>query len=370
MIVFAHLLNDRSGSPKVLAEAIEGLSSAGQPTALFVGSDGSGCLDDVGVPTTRYWYRRGAHRLTTLFAYVASQLALFGKLLLSRGIPKDAIVYANTLLPFGAAVYGRLTGRKVVYHLHEVSLTPWPLQWFLTTVARWTAAHLIYVSEFHRHCLPIPGVPATTVFNALDPAFVKKGKQAHYRHRRDGAFRVLMLASLRDYKGIPEFIELARRVSEREDINFDLIANDDEEAVVRYFASRKVPGNVTVHARTSDLTPWYAKASLVINLSRPDQWIETFGLTLLEAMVFGVPVIAPPVGGPCELISDGREGFLLDCRRMDELVTRVLGLADDEPLSRRLSEAARHRALNFSRAAFVAGLREALELDTPHRKQS
>ena len=166
-----------------------------------------------------------------------------------------------------------------------------------------------------------------------------------------------MLASLRDYKGVPEFLALAERLASRADIRFDLVVNDDEAAIRRYFASTILPSNLTVHPRTDDPAAHYARASLVLNLSRPDQCVETFGLTLLEAMAFGVPVIAPPVGGPVELVDDGREGFLIDSRNSDALAERVLHLADDEVMCMQLSTAARKRAASFSPAAFADGLR-------------
>ena len=358
VIVFVHLLNDRSGSPKMLALAIKALASSQGGDRLFVGSDGSGELDEVGLVPTRYWYRRSSFRLLTLFSYVASQIMLFIRLLMARDIDRRAIVYVNTLLPFGASLYGRLTGRRVVYHLHEVSVVPAPLKWFLLTVARHTASRLIYVSNFHRRSLPVPGVSACTVRNALDEPFRLRAIANIYQHRRQGVFNVLMLASLRNYKGIPELLELARRVSVRHDIRFDLVANDDEHIIRRYFAGVTLPPNLEVHGRTDDPGRFYAGASVVLNLSRPDLCVETFGLTVLEAMAFGIPVIAPPVGGPAELVEHGREGFLIDSNRNGELTDVLLQLADNEGLCRRLSNAARISAERYSEAAFSENLRE------------
>lgn len=362
MIVFAHLLNDRSGSPKVLSAAITGMFPDGKGARLFVGSDGIGCLDETGIPITRYWYRRGTNRLVTLFTFIVSQVCLFLKLARSRDLPRDAVLYVNTLLPFGAALFGALTRRTVIYHLHEVSVTPAPLRWFLTGIARLTASRLIYVSDFHRSCLPIASVPSTTVYNALDVVFANRASVAlPYHPWRYGQFRVLMLASLRDYKGVPEFVGLATRFADRQDMVFDLVANDDESAIRRHFANLLLPANLTVHPRTADPAAHYAEASLVVNLSRPDQWQETFGLTLLEAMAFGIPVIAPPVGGPLELVSDGREGFLVDSRQADRLYQKVSQLAEDEALCLEMSAAAHERAARFSQVLFVQELREALD---------
>jgi glycosyltransferase involved in cell wall biosynthesis len=55
-------------------------------------------------------------------------------------------------------------------------------------------------------------------------------------------------------------------------------------------------------------------------------WEEPFGRALIEAMALGVPVLATDVGGPSELIEDGREGYLLPPRepqRWAEAIERV-----------------------------------------------
>ena len=360
MIVFAHLLNDRSGSPRVLCSTIAALRKKDEAVHLFVGSDGSGCLDEIGVSTTRYWYRRTPYRLLTLFTFFFSQGCLFFRLLRSDFIERDAVIYVNTLLPFGAALYGSITGRPVVYHLHEVSVRPVPLRWFLSAMAHLTARSLIYVSDFHRAHLPITNVPAKTVYNAMDADFLERAALSTYQHQHDGCFRVLMLATLRDYKGVPEFLSLASQFAGQAEICFDLVANEEEAVIHHYFTDKKLPSNVTVYSRTSNTSIYYAKASLVVNLSRPDQWLETFGLTLLEAMAFGIPVIAPPVGGPVELVSDGVEGFLIDCRQSEALAALVLQLANDKALCLRLSDSARQKAACFTPEKYVLELREAL----------
>lgn len=363
MIVFVHLLNDRTGSPRVLASAITALIGSGQSARLFIGSGGSGCLDEVSIPTTRYWYVRGTHRLITLFTYFISQASLFIRLAGARNLPRDAVLYVNTLLPFGAALYGALTRRRVVYHIHEVSLSPAPLKWFLTGIARLTADRLIYVSNYHRSVLPIQSVPSVVVYNALDEEFARKARDTVYEHRRSGCFNVLMLASLRDYKGVPELLALAGSLQSRKDIHFHLVANDQEADVQRYFHGLTPPPNLTIHSRSQNPGDHYAKASLVLNLSRPDLWVETFGLTLLESMAYGVPVIGPPVGGPVELINNGQEGFLIDCRDPDSLTKKVLELADDEAQCNCLSTAARSQAARFSYPVFAQALRDVVDFD-------
>lgn len=56
-------------------------------------------------------------------------------------------------------------------------------------------------------------------------------------------------------------------------------------------------------------TTLYSAADIFISLS--DNYQETFGITILEAMSHGLPVIASDFNGYKELVEDGRTGFLI-----------------------------------------------------------
>jgi len=360
-IVFVHLLNDFSGSPKVLKETIRAVALDSKSAVLYLGSSDNGILSTSCIPITRYWYHRTKCRILTPFTYLLSQVVLFFKLLGDHSVSPNAIIYVNTILPFGAAVYGKLTGRKVVFHVHEISVAPALLKYFLTRVMRRTSSLNIYVSDAHMQALPIPGVSARRVYNALDADFLHTASASVYANRYDGFFNVLMVASLREYKGIHEFMALASALVGHTEIRFDLVINDDQEIVDRFLASRALPGNLAFHSRTSDTSAYYSRACLVLNLSRVYQCVETFGMTILEAMAFGIPVIVPPVGGPVELVRDGVEGFHVDSRDLRKLLERVLQLSRDEQLCMQMSKACRERATDFSPAIFADKIMAAIE---------
>lgn len=360
MIVFVHLLNDRSGSPRVLKSVI---SCTAQPCLLFIGSDGDGLLSDVACERRTYWYRRTGNRLLTLVTYLLSQAALFIALVRAR-LPRDAIIYVNTLLPFGASIYGKLTGRQVIYHVHEMSLSPRLFQRFLVSIARRTSTRLIYVSEAHRKLLPIASGKDVVIPNGLDPSLAETSRRYGYCHRHAGKFVVLMLATPTRYKGVSEFMALARSMSHRSDIAFQF-------APGRGGCDMPVPANVTILPPVNDPSPYYAGASLVLNLSRPDEWVETFGLTILEAMAFGVPVIAPPVGGPAELVRDGVEGYLVDSRNTVALTAAVCHLSEQPETCAAMSNRARRRSGYFPAAKFSDAIRAVIgSIEPPKRAAS
>ncbi|MGH9277993.1 MAG: glycosyltransferase family 4 protein [Acidimicrobiales bacterium] len=89
-----------------------------------------------------------------------------------------------------------------------------------------------------------------------------------------------------------------------------------------------------------------AIASLLVSnhvVAIPSRY-EALGIAYLEAMRFGLPVIATAAGGPPEIIEDGREGFLVAPGDIDAITRALRSLADDRDLVVRMGLAARRRA--------------------------
>ena len=70
-------------------------------------------------------------------------------------------------------------------------------------------------------------------------------------------------------------------------------------------------------------------------------------VALLEAMASGVPVISTRVGMPADLISDGRNGFLVNVEDAGRLAAGVIRLMDDDTLRRRIAAEALATAAAF-----------------------
>lgn len=60
----------------------------------------------------------------------------------------------------------------------------------------------------------------------------------------------------------------------------------------------------------ADLARWYRSADVLVC----SPWYEPFGLTALEGMACGVPVVATAVGGLADTVVDGTTGTLVPVR--------------------------------------------------------
>jgi glycosyltransferase involved in cell wall biosynthesis len=352
-IVFVHLLNDYSGSPLVLSQVIPSLPDREYKKWLYISSSSvEGFLSGLdGVRTVLFRYRWKANGWLRLLSYTFSQVLLFFQLL--RFYRKDVLIYINTLLPFGAALAGRLMGKKIIYHLHETSMKPPPLKAFLRFVANHTADSVIYVSHYLAATEKMSRPRPVIIHNCLPPAFTAKAALQGLSHAGK-PHRVLMLCSMKGYKGITEFLTLARMIPQ---LAFELVLNATAGETQAWLTRQEAPVNLTVHSAQSDTHPFYRRATIVINLSHPDKWIETFGMTVLEAMTYGLPVIVPPVGGVRELVEDGVNGFLADYRDLPTIAGHILQLTNDPCLYQSLSEQALRRSKLFSPQHFKATIR-------------
>ncbi len=72
-------------------------------------------------------------------------------------------------------------------------------------------------------------------------------------------------------------------------------------------------------------------------------WEEPFGRALIEAMALKVPVVATSVGGPPEILSDGREGFLVKPRDAAAWAATIARFAESMTLGREMGRAGRER---------------------------
>jgi L-malate glycosyltransferase len=355
-IIAVHLLNDFSGSPLVFREALQVLQQHGYAIDLITATpSGKGFLSDIpGVSYHPLSYRWSPNRWLTLLFFFCSQASLFFRVLWEAG--RKDIVYINSMLPFGAALAGSLRGCVVIYHIHEVSIRPALLKNWLVWVINRTAQYCIYVSNYVREHTDIR-LDGSVIHNALPAAFVERcpkgGSDAGGigNSRRDGGnvFTVLMLCSLKTYKGINEFVQCARELPE---VRFDLVLNASGQGIRQFFSGRSLPSNLFLYDAQSDTHPFYAQASIVLNLSLPDQWIETFGMTILEAMYYRRPVIVPPVGGVSELVENGMDGFCIDSRDVQAVIEKIHLLSTDAALYERMSHKAYQKAFCFGRENF------------------
>lgn len=344
-----HLLNDYSGSPKVLMQLCKGWTKNNVEVELFTSSGREGFLSNIeAVKTNFFWYRFSQNKFVRLFSLFFSQSLLFVKLLFK--VKKKDIIYINTVLPFGAGILGKLKGCRVIYHIHETSIKPKVFKRFLFGIAKWTAKDVIYVSNFLAEEEQFKKAKTHILYNAIENIFLEKAKEKRISLPKSNPKNVLMVCSLKAYKGVNEFVKLAQY---NPNFEFKLVMNAQKKDIDTYFTNFQIPSNLTLFPTQTNLHTFYLWADVILNLSRPDGWVETFGLTIIEGMSYGLPAIVPPVGGIAEIVEEGKNGFKVDSRNTDLLNQTLQKLLNNSDLYNQMAQNCQEKIKEFSEETFL-----------------
>jgi hypothetical protein len=233
-LVAFHLYNDYSGSPKVLFPILQKLALKGTRVDVVTSGHG-GALDGLegmkGVRIHRYRYAFSDRAWLTMWRYAAVQVITFCWAL--RWIfDRNVVFYINTILPVGPALAGRLTGKKVVYHYHENAFAKGRVYRWLARAMELLAHEIICVSSYQASFLNRKK-HVTVVPNAVSREFVSQ-----LRPNAKDAFErktVLMLSSLKEYKGTRQFIRIAQEMPQ---YRFVLVINDTQEHIDDYLKTQ------------------------------------------------------------------------------------------------------------------------------------
>ena len=238
-----------------------------------------------------------------------------------------------------------------------------PEAYFQRREAEWATADLVMVnSEWTRQALIKQGVPESKL--AVVPLAFEVTHDEGQETRDKGygnpetrsrrSLRVLFLGQVILRKGIQYLIESARLL-EKEPIHFDIVgAIGISDAAVAY-----APANMTFHGPVSrDRTEeFYRSADLFVLPTLSDG----FALTQLEAMAFGLPVIATPNCG--EVVSDGVDGFIVPASDANALAEAFQLILQDPEKLQAMSEATGAKLEQFSLGRLgddLAGLEQRL----------
>lgn len=200
-------------------------------------------------------------------------------------------------------------------------------------------------------------VDNTVIHHGIETAlFHPVDKKAEIRRRLglpEKAVLVGCFGRVRHQKGNDLFVEaMIRLLPGRPDVVAVMMGGVTEE-------NRKFADDLAARAREAglsdrilflpeekhwDISPWFKALDVYI---APQRW-EGFGLTPLEAMACGVPVVATRAGAFEDLIVDGHTGRLVDIEDLDALTAAVAVLLDDPVIRAEWGEnAAKHVEKRF-----------------------
>lgn len=242
---------------------------------------------------------------------------------------------------------------------------PWPRR-ALALALEWLAGRVsdIYmtVSEADARQARRLGIhpAATATGNGRDPALFRPDpdRRAMLRHQfgvREGQVVILAVSRLVRGKGYPELLATM---------------TDLPDNAVLWIVGERLPSD-----RGPDMTPLLAQArsrlgtrlvclgyrdDVAAIMAAADIFVlpshfEGLPMSVIEAMLCGLPVVASDISGPRELVIPGETGTLVPPANVPLLATALRQMVEDRAIRQRMGQAGRARALTrYTEAAVMA----------------
>ncbi len=196
----------------------------------------------------------------------------------------------------------------------------------------------------------IPGKRLVVIHNGIEIARCLDPGCPPVAARRTGPpFHIGTAGRLVPVKDFGLFLATAAEIrKEIPDVRFSILGEGPlREQLERQADDLALTGWVEFLGHVTDPWPYYASLDLYLNTSLH----EGIPMTVLEAMACGVPVVVAAVGGLPEIVTDGRDGFLVGDRDARRYAHRCVQLLRDRDRSCRVAQLARDRVREYFSAA-------------------
>lgn len=317
--IFVTPANDFTGSTQVMANL---LKSMPDKKYIICENNSLGSLSNINgliiLAPKRIRYR-GKN-----IVILSSVIHLISSILLLLKYQKEyRTIYINTIKPYYAAIVGKILRKQIIYHIHEKYVVRTLPVKIYEYVFNHTRAKRIYVSKYLMEQYLRRDDSASEIrYNKLSDEFIDKVSVVPIERRNRDT--VLMISSFSVKKGICNFAKLSKLLPH---LKFILVViSSPQEAAA--FAKEMNSNNLEVYPTQSDIHPFLMRSDIIINMSIPSLWVETFGMTILEGMAYGLPAIVPNVGGPVELVNNGVNGYCVDVTDLNSVADTILKSLD------------------------------------------
>jgi glycosyltransferase involved in cell wall biosynthesis len=173
--------------------------------------------------------------------------------------------------------------------------------------------------------------------NGVDNEAIRRASKKRPKADRKGPFRLCYVGRLVRYKNVDHAILALKHLnSEGYSVTLDVIGMGEEMQRLRELSRRLgVDRIVNFHGfiqEKSSVYEFMSEADLFVNPSV----IEGFGITLIESMAAGTPVVAYDLPAYHDFIENGYNGLLVEPNSVQELSNTMKMVLDDSTLASKL----------------------------------
>ncbi len=240
------------------------------------------------------------------------------------------------------------TGTRVIYlmhHLEWMDLRNKLKAFMYRMYVRWLLgmANLVWVNSRNTcETVEAMGIPPDRI-RLINPGFEKNPRSLPDRSSRKGPVRLLCVGSISPRKA-QHLLVKACTYLDRGGFEIELAGSTETDkeytgSLLDLIREENLLDSIQVSGElaSDDLVNAYMKADILVH---PASW-EGFGMSILEGMWFGLPVIASDIAAIPELVRHGENGLLTPSGNADDLANAMNSLIGNRDLRLQMGEKSR-----------------------------
>ncbi len=236
------------------------------------------------------------------------------------------VVLTNTIATPVGAWAARMAKKWHIWFVHELGQRDhgygYGYGYGLTyrLIKKWSQTILVnsyFVRDFFAQALPDTKVIYQPVITPI-VAPQNRGKEP---------LHLLIVGRVSEGKGQQIAIDAVQKLLDvGQEVKLTIVGGNTSDYCKALRKSIRYPKNIEVIDFMDDISAYYQRAHVALVCSRA----EAFGRITIEAMKYGLPVIASNRGGNNELIQHGVTGLLYDYEQLDTLVEAIMHLMNED----------------------------------------
>lgn len=258
----------------------------------------------------------------------------------------------------------------LVYHFRGADSSNTYTAEICNAAAKYIAITHFLAEEFSRK-LAIPVEKISLIHDPVDHQVFEKISSIETDHARRAMnasandIVYLIAARVIAFKGQLEFIQCALPILvENRTFKVAILGDNADESpeyfqrIDKFILDHNLQQQVVLLGFQADPMPFIKAADVIIHFSLGP---EGFGRSIIESWAAKKPIIATAIGGPIELIDDGKDGYLVDPNNIDQCRNRINNLLSNSALRESMGRAGFTRVLeNFTPEKIASQLEDEL----------
>lgn len=161
--------------------------------------------------------------------------------------------------------------------------------------------------------------------------------------------RLISIGRLSKEKGYLDLLQMFTKILQSyPDWKLDIIGDGEErKALEKYINENRLDKNVLLHGfqKREYIDKVLHHSSIYVMSS----YTESFGIVLLEAMSHGLPCVAfSSAEGACEIIENGKTGYLIENRNFSQYIEKVEYLIKHKDVAKKMGENGREQVKDYT----------------------